>query len=143
MGDHFGSTRIVTRGRLHDAATLPGFVAWDAGERIGVVQFRVDQGECEIVALVAERPREGVGTELLLAMRDAAKRAGWSRLWLVTTNDNVVAQSFYDALGWRLAAVDAGAVTRARQLKPEIPECGARGVAIEDELVYELDPEAG
>ncbi|MDP3773420.1 MAG: GNAT family N-acetyltransferase [Gemmatimonadales bacterium] len=138
VGAHFGSSRVVSRGRLYDATALPGFIAMHDGVPAGLLQFRIAGSTCEVVVLVVERPREGVGTALLDSMREAARSAGCSRLWLVTTNDNTVAQSFYRALGWRLVTVHKGAVTRSRVLKPEIPEFGANGVAIEDELEYEL-----
>ena len=139
VSEHFGSSRIVTRGRVHDAAALPGFVAIGGDAPVGLLQFRIDEGECEILVLVVEQPRKGIGTALLARVRDTARTAGCSRLWLVTTNDNVAARSLYEALGWRLVAVRKDAVNRSRLLKPEIPERNAAGVAIEDELEYEID----
>ena len=87
----------------------------------------------------AERPREGVATALVHALVEHLRVSGCARAWLVTTNDNFGARLFYESLGWRLAAVHHGAVTRARELKPEIPVFGENGVAIEDELEYEFD----
>jgi hypothetical protein len=57
---------------------------------------------------------------------------------LVTTNDNRLAQQFYDALGWQQIAIHRGAVSAARRLKPEIPKCAKDGTPIEDEIEYEL-----
>jgi GNAT superfamily N-acetyltransferase len=139
VGRHFGSSRVVSRERLHDAATLPGFISLQEGIPVGLLLFRIDGSGCEVVVLVVERPRQGIGTALLGSAKEAARSAGCSRVWLVTTNDNAVAQSFYKAIGWSLVAVHRGAVTRARLLKPEIPEHGANGVAIEDELEYEIN----
>jgi len=139
VGGHFGSTRVVSRDRLHDASTLPGFIALQDGVPIGLLLFRIDEGGCEVVVLVAERPRQGIGTALLESVREAASSAGCSHVWLVTTNDNVIAQSFYRALGWPLVSVHRGAVTHARLIKPEIPQQGAGGVAIEDEFEYSLN----
>jgi hypothetical protein len=60
-------------------------------------------------------------------------------VWVVTTNDNVDALRFYQRRGYRLASVDAGAVDRARAaLKPAIPEVGAHGIPLRDELELEL-----
>lgn len=136
---HFGSPHIVSRDRLHDASALPGLVALHQGCPVGLLLHRVEGHECELVALVSERPREGIATSLVRALVDRLRESGCIRAWLVTTNDNSAAQSFYESLGWRLAAVHRGAVTRARDLKPEIPPFGENGVAIEDELEYELD----
>jgi ribosomal protein S18 acetylase RimI-like enzyme len=143
LGEHFGSAHVVSRGRLHDASTLPGLLALRAGLPVGLLQYHVDTSGCEIVALVVEFPREGIGTALLAAAGGVARSAGCPRLWLVTTNDNVIAQSFYASLGWKLAAVHPGAVDDSRLLKPEIPRFGVNGVAIQDELEYELDLPSG
>lgn len=139
VGEHFGSTRVVSRDRLHDASKLLGLIALQDDVPVGLLLFRIDGGGCEVVVLVAERPRQGIGTALLESVRETASSAGCSHVWLVTTNDNVVAQSFYRALGWPLVSVHRGAVTRARLIKPEIPQHGAGGVAIEDELEYSLN----
>lgn len=139
VAQHFGSSRVVTCGRLHDAATLPGLMALNDGVPIGLLLYRIEADQCELVVLVSERPREGVATALVRALVNRLRECGCTRAWLVTTNDNLGAQSFYESLGWRLVAVHRGAVTRARELKPEIPALGENGVPIEDELEYGLD----
>jgi hypothetical protein len=58
-------------------------------------------------------------------------------MWLVTTNNNADAIAFYQALGWQQVAVHAGAVDRARHLKPEIPALDERGRPIRDEIEFE------
>jgi ribosomal protein S18 acetylase RimI-like enzyme len=60
------------------------------------------------------------------------------RLWLVTTNDNLRAQRFYERAGFRLVEVREGEIERSRRLKPEIPLLGEGGVPIRDELEYEF-----
>ncbi|MDO8848375.1 MAG: GNAT family N-acetyltransferase [Coriobacteriia bacterium] len=139
VAQHFGSSRVVSRGRLHDATTLPGLIALKDGVPIGLLLYRIEADECELVVLVSERPREGIATALVDALVNRLCESGCTRAWLVTTNDNLGAQSFYESLGWRLAAVHRAAVTQARELKPEIPAFGENGVPIEDELEYELD----
>jgi RimJ/RimL family protein N-acetyltransferase len=71
----------------------------------------------------------------------AVKELDARRLWLITTNDNVRAQRFYERCGFELVAVHEGAVDRARVAKPDIPLLGDGGVEIHDELAYELRPE--
>ena len=67
-------------------------------------------------------------------------RAGCTRLWLVTTNDNVDALRFYQRRGFRLARLRAGAVDESRAtLKPEIPTSGSYGIPLRDELELEMD----
>jgi hypothetical protein len=74
--------------------------------------------------------------------KEIARRAGCSRFWLITTNDNVDALRFYQRRGFRLAALHSGAVDDSRaRLKPEIPEVGDHGIPIRDEI--ELEQEIG
>lgn len=57
---------------------------------------------------------------------------------LDSTNDNASAQSFYSAVGMRVAAVHRGAIRQSGLLKPEIPLVGVNGVPIEDEVEFEV-----
>ena len=85
----------------------------------------------------ALRPRLGVGRFLLSHMESIAAANGWRRLWLITTNDNLPAQKFYEQCGWTCVAVHEDALNRSRALKPEIPLTGIGGVPIKDEWEYE------
>lgn len=137
----WGSPVVVSRGRLHDADRLPALVAERGERRLGLLTYRVSGDELEVVTLQAFEPRTGVGSALLQAARATACRMGCRRLWLVTTNDNTPAQSFYRALGMALVTVHRGAVTESRRLKPGIPQLGVGGCPIEDELEYAFDPD--
>ena len=136
---HFDSPRVVSRGRLHDADELPGLVAVSDGAPVGLLLYRIDSDGLEVVVLIAERLRQGIGTALLDAARETALLSDCSRVWLVTTNDNLPAQAFYESLGWELVAVHRGEIARSRLLKPEIPESGVDGIPIADELEFALD----
>lgn len=136
----WGSTALVSRGRVHAGDGLPGAVAITGGERAGVVLWRRDPEGLEVVLLHALVQGEGLGTALLAEALRRAKAAGDRRLWLITTNDNTPAIEFYRKRGMHLVAVHRGAVRESRWLKPEIPETGIGGVAIEDEIEFELMP---
>jgi len=138
VSDAFASPRIVSRGVLHVADDLPGFVAEDAREPAGLLLYHMRAGECEVVVLLALQERKHIGTTLLAEAERMARAAGCRRLWLVTTNDNLPAIAFYSKRGWRQIAIHRGAVAEARKLKPEIPEFGAHGVPMEDEIEFEL-----
>jgi ribosomal protein S18 acetylase RimI-like enzyme len=73
------------------------------------------------------------------AAADAARAAGAAAQWLVTTNDNLDALRLYQRHGYRLVRVRPGAVDEARRAKPAIPETGAYGIPLRDELVLERD----
>ena len=71
-----------------------------------------------------------------MAGAEAALRArGVGRAWLVTTNENLAALALYQKVGYRLAALHAGAVDEVRDtIKPSIPKVSSNGIPIRDEL---------
>jgi len=138
VSEAFASPRIVSRGVLHVADDLPGFLGEEAGKPLGLLLYHMGAGECEVVVLLSLQERKSVATTLLAEVEQAARGAGCRRLWLVTTNDNRPAIAFYSRRGWRQVAIHRGAVAEARRLKPEIPEFGANGVPKEDEVEFEL-----
>ena len=71
----------------------------------------LDEGECEIVTIDSLAEGRGVGSALVAAVIDAARRAECRRVWLVTTNDNLPAIRFYQKRGFVLAALRRDAVT--------------------------------
>jgi O-antigen/teichoic acid export membrane protein/GNAT superfamily N-acetyltransferase len=137
MRERWGSEVQVVHGTEYRPAELPGFVAEEDGERIGLLTYRVDDDACEIVTLDSLDEGRGIGSALL----DAAVELGHRRVWLTTTNDNTAATTFYERYGFRVVAVHEGAVDRTRAtLKPEIPLVGRSGVEIHDEVELELPP---
>jgi GNAT superfamily N-acetyltransferase len=138
LQEQFGSTRVVSRGVLHQADDLPGFLARCDGNPAGLLTYHVARDELEVVTLHAARPGLGLGTVLLDAAQARARSLGCARLWLITTNDNHPAARFYERRGMTRVAVHRDAVTAARAMKPEIPEIGVDGVPIRHEIEYEL-----
>lgn len=137
MEEEFGGALQARRGELVDVLALPGFVAERDGLPLGLLTYRLEDGECELAFVAAFERQAGIGTALLEALRSAA--AGCERIWLVTTNDNLEALRFYQRRGFVLSALRPGAVDRAReQLKPRISELGAFGIPLRDELELEL-----
>ena len=138
LTQRWASTTIVTRGRAHQADELPGLVAVEGRERIGLVTYRIDPGNCEIVSLNSLVHGKGVGTALIEAVKSVAASAGCARIWLVTTNDNVPALRFYQKMDFVVVAVHRNALEQSRRLKPEIPEVGIDGIPIRDEIELEM-----
>jgi ribosomal protein S18 acetylase RimI-like enzyme len=117
----------------------------DAGERLGLLTYTIDGDACEIVTIDAMVEGRGVGSLLIESIADVAREAGCTRLWLITTNDNVRAQGFYRAKGFDVVAVHEGAVGLSRERKPSIPLVNDAGVPIQDEVEMErrLPPRRG
>lgn len=130
---------IVSRGALWRPSEHQGFVAEQTdGTRVGLVTYRTADDECEVLTLDALVEDMGVGTALLVAVRDAAARSGVCRVWLITTNDNTAALRFYQKRGWEIVAVHRRAIEASRRSKPEIPAFGNDGIPIRDEIELEL-----
>ena len=131
----WGGPIVVVHDTRYDLRDLPALVAVDDGGGFaGALVYRVDADGLEVVSLAASAPGNGAGTALLAAAQEVARAAGADRIWLVTTNDNLDALRFYQRRGLRIVAVDAGAVDRARAVKPTIPQVGADGIPLHDEL---------
>lgn len=137
--DSWSEPVIARLGELIDPTPLPGFIALLDGVRAGLASYALRGEQCELVAIRSLREGLGVGRALLDAVRNAAIEAGCTRLWLITTNDNVRALALYQRWGMELVAFHRHAVTEARRhLKPSIPERGALGIPIAHELELEL-----
>jgi ribosomal protein S18 acetylase RimI-like enzyme len=138
LKERWTSEIVVTRGRVHHADQLSGFIAWDNNVRAGLLTYRIGNDACEIITLDSLREKRGIGRALVKSACEAAAAHRCKRVWLITTNDNVPAMRFYEKLGFSLFAVHRNAMDVSRKLKPEIPVVGIGGVPISDEVEYEL-----
>ena len=138
----WNSSRVVRRGALERPIEHPSLLAGEDGRLLGVLTYVIDGDGCEVLTLHADVRRRGVGSALIAAVQRLAAEAGCTRLWLITTNDNVDALRFYQRRGFRLAALHRGSVDDSRaRLKAEIPAVGDHGIPLRDELELELDPQ--
>ena len=140
----YGSARVARLGELVYPLGHPAFVAEAAGGGLlGMLTYVPgrDWQQCEILTLHAARQWHGAGTAMVEAVGQLAAQQGCTRLWVITTNDNVDALRFYQRRGFCLVAVHGGAVDRNRaNLKPEIPMTGAYGIPLRDEIELEKHP---
>lgn len=134
----WGSTVVARKGAAIDARDLPGFVVEVDGERRGLVTYRLADGEVEVVTIQTDQPGAGFGRALMDAVTAEAERLGATRLWLITTDNNARAIRFYGRYGLRRCAVYADGVAASRRVKPTIPAFDGAGVAIRDELEFEV-----
>jgi GNAT superfamily N-acetyltransferase len=134
----WGSTWVVSRGKLHQTLDLPGFVATEDDRSLGLATYNIAGEECELVTINSLRQGLGVGQALLQAVKRTALDHGCRRLWLITTNDNVEALRFYQRQGFLLAALHRDALQVSRQLKPQIPQVGKHGIPLRDEIELEM-----
>jgi ribosomal protein S18 acetylase RimI-like enzyme len=135
---HWHSRLVMSHGRSFYPHEERGFIEHRDGRIVGLLTFRVEGKEMELLSLNSTLPGQGIGSSLMLQAIEAARNQGCERIWLATTNDNLHAVGFYQRLGFRLVAVNLGVVDEARKIKPQIPEVGERGIPIHDEIIMEL-----
>jgi GNAT superfamily N-acetyltransferase len=130
---------VASTSGFHDAALLDGLVAELEGRPVGLLTYRIADGECEAVTVDNYASVGGVGTALLEAVADLARSRGCRRVWLLTTNDNLSALRFYQRRGWDLVRLHHDAVNEWRRtVKPQIVEHGLDGIPIAHALELEL-----
>jgi GNAT superfamily N-acetyltransferase len=139
VGERWKGPLVVTRGVVHDTRKLPGIIAYDGNRAVGLLLFSHKGAEIEIVTLDVLECRRGIGRLLLGALCAHAIETGAKRIWLITSNDNTGAVAFYTRCGFRLVHVWLDAITKARELKPQIPVADQSGVPIRDELEFEKE----
>jgi GNAT superfamily N-acetyltransferase len=133
---------MAVHGRLYDVAALFALVGVRAEQMVGALTYNIEDDSLEIVSCDAEPLRQGIGRRLVQAAVAEAKQVGVRSVWCTTTNDNLAALGFWQALGFRLKTLRCNAVEEARQLKPTIPLVAENGLPIRDELDLELPLDA-
>jgi len=136
---HWGSEIVVAKGRILRPAELDCFATFKGKGPVGLLTYRIEGRDCEIVTIDSTAHGEGIGTALIDAVNKRAKAKGCTRLWLITTNDNLNALGFYQKRGFQIIAIHPNAVDEARKLKPQISLKAANGIPIRDELELELE----
>ena len=128
---------VVSRGVQHEPANLPGFIAFKDNQPIGVATYHIQDDECQLITLDALVQWHGVGSALIDAVEEEARKQACSRMWMITTNDNIDGLRFYQRRGYFICAVHPSAVDESRKLKPSIPLIGNYGIGIRDEIELE------
>ena len=141
LGEGLAGRVQARRSEIVNVLDGEALVAEIDGRAVGLLTFRPDGPTAiELAALVVAEPGRGVGSALVGAFLDEARRRGAGRVWVVTTNDNLDALRLYQRRGFRLVELRAGAVDDARRtLKPSIGEVAENGIPIRDELELALD----
>ncbi len=119
---------MAVHGQLYDVAALPAVVAVSDNVMLGVLTYFIERDGLEVVSCAADPPGRGVGRTLVGGAVDLAREHSRHRVWCTTTNDNLPALGFWQAIGFALVALRPGAVADARRLKPSIPSHGHRGL---------------
>lgn len=134
----WGGDVMISGGRTVAFREAEALIARAGHEKVGLLTYVTGATEWELLSVNAFARNVGVGTALLERVKQLARAAGVSKLWTVTSNDNLEALRFYQRRGFRLVSVEVGAVDAARRQKPTIPLVGCFGIPLHDELRLEL-----
>lgn len=134
----WGSLRIASRGKVYYALDYPGFVGLVTGQPEGLILYRIEAKQCEVLLLHSLVEGIGMGAALVDAVKRQAEESNCRRLWLITTNDNIHAFRWYQRRGFTIAAVHVNALAESRKLKPEIPLIGFDEIPLRDEIEFEM-----
>jgi ribosomal protein S18 acetylase RimI-like enzyme len=130
---------MVSKGKLYNLLEHEGFIAEGEESKIlGILMYRLGDGECEILSLDSLKEGIGLGTNLLNELKKKCKTEGIKRIWLITTNDNTNAMKFYQKRGFDLVSVFRNSMLEARKLKPSIPLFGIDEIEIKHEVEFEI-----
>ena len=135
---NWGDEFMVVHGVVYHPDRLEGFVAYDGPDWVGVITYAFADGDCEIVSLDSEREGQGLGTKLINAVVEEARRQDCPRIYLITTNDNLYALGFFQKRGFELVRINRGAVNESRKIKPGIPLIGKDNIPLRDEIELEI-----
>ena len=136
--EHWGGEEMISRGRIYRPEELEGFVIEEDEAWIGLLTFFVENDEFEVTSLDSLREGQGIGSALLEKAMEEARLKQCTRLFLITTNDNLHALGFYQKRGFEIVTIYRGAINESRKRKPGIPLIGYNNIPLRDEIELEI-----
>ncbi|MEL7529312.1 MAG: GNAT family N-acetyltransferase [Pseudomonadota bacterium] len=136
LTERWTAPEIMLDNEMVDASRLPGYVAFDGNDLVGLVTLIKRDGEWEILTLDSINRWGGVGSQLLDAVVTEARSQSVPRLTVRTSNDNLDAFRFYQRRGFRFERIGQGVIDKEREQKPGIPLRGDYGIEIRDEILF-------
>ena len=138
MVKEWGAVIVVSHGAVFHPADFPGYSATIGEAVAGLITYNILGDECEILTLNSWRENMGIGSALIKEVQRTAASAGCTRLYLITTNNNLHALRFYQKRGFVLSALRVNAIAKSRILKPQIPLFDENEISIRDEIELEM-----
>jgi len=136
--EYWGAGFMVAHGEIYRPEQLSGFVVEADDEWLGLLTFIINGHELEVTSLDSLRAGHGIGTKLMNKVIEEAREKACTRVFLITTNDNLNALGFYQRRGFELVKIYRGAINETRKLKPNIPLIGENSIPLRDEIELEM-----
>jgi len=67
---HWGSDIVVGKGRVFHPAKLDGFAAFKGENPVGLLTYRIEASDYEVVTIDSTTEGEGIGTALINAVKE-------------------------------------------------------------------------
>jgi len=138
MSKDWGGLPLVIRGKKYYPPQLDGIIAENGEGVAGFLFFDVRENDCEIIVFEVFDKFKGTGTILLDKLKGIAKERRCSRIYLMTTNDNLDALRFYQKRGFHICGVHIDSVKISRKIKPAIGMVGDYDIPVRDEIDLEF-----
>ena len=132
------TTEMIIRGAVVDMTKVDGIICFEDNEIVGLITYVIKDSVCEITWFNSLVENQGIGTELIRRVTEAAKANGCRTMIVVTTNDNIHAIRFYQRHGFDMARFYHNALDVSRTLKPEIPLIGENEIPLKHEIEFEF-----
>lgn len=124
---------VFSIGRSYQPEDVEGLALQGEGQALlGLATWNVDGANAELVTIDTLSKSRGLGSQLLRATEKKLADAGVQRLWLVTSNDNLAAFSFYIRRGYRLVKIHQDFMEQVRLKKDTVPDVSIDGIEIRD-----------
>ena len=137
ISSHWVSTNMVVRGKIVDMTILDGVAIYENETIIGLVTYKINGNECEIISLDSLKENQGIGTGLVNKVIEIATKVKCTKIKLITTNDNINAIRFYQKRGFDMVRIYYNALVSARKIKPSIPMIGEFNIPLKHEIEFE------
>lgn len=138
MAKDWGGLPLVIRGKKYYPSQLNGIIAENEKGIAGFLFYEIREKDCEIIVFEVFDKFKGTGTLLLDKLKDVAKSQNCSRIYLMTTNDNLDALRFYQKRRFHICGVHVDSVKLSRKIKPTIGMVGDYGIPVRDEIDLEF-----
>jgi GNAT superfamily N-acetyltransferase len=138
MVKEWGGLPLVIRGKKYYPTQLDGIIAENESGIAGFLFYEMREKDCEIIVFEVFDKFKGTGTILLDKLKDIAKHKKCSRIYLMTTNDNLDALRFYQKRNFHICGVHIDSVKISRKIKPTIGMIGDFDIPVRDEIDLEL-----
>lgn len=138
MNNEWGGLPLVIRGRKYYPSNLDGIIAEQDGQITGFLFYENQGADCEIIVFEVFDKFRGLGTAMLVMLKELARQGKCQRIYLMTTNDNLDALRFYQKRGFHICGIHVNSVALSRKIKPSIGMTGDYGIPLRDEIDLEL-----